>query len=337
MIGIRPIPTTLNSKHMTTTINPIQIYQAANGELEILIDQTQDTIWLTQEQIAIIFDVQIPAIAKHIKNIYVEEELEKNSTLSILEIVQKEGNRSVLRKLNQYNLDMILSVGYRINSKKATKFRQWANTVLKDYLVKGYSLNKKLISKHQEQTLEFLAKSATGLEAQDTFISILKQYTGSLVMLNQYDENRIESKKGNESIKIEIGELREFIAKAKSDLIDKNEATDLFGKEYEGKFEGTISAVYQGFGGVDVYPTAEEKAANLLYLIIKNHGFVDGNKRIGSILFIYFLNQNKILQNSKGEFKITENTLVALALLVAQSNPDDKEILIKLIIKLLAG
>jgi prophage maintenance system killer protein len=326
---------------MSTTTNPIQIYQAANGELEILIDQTQDTIWLTQEQIAIIFDVQIPAIAKHIKHIYVEEELEKNSTLSILEIVQKEGNRSVLRKLNQYNLDMILSVGYRINSKKATKFRQWANTVLKDYLVKGYSLNKKLISKQQEQileikqTLEFLAKSATGLEAQDTFISILKQYTGSLVTLNQYDEDRLEYKKGTESIKIEIGELREFIAKTKSDLIDKNEATDLFGKEYEGKFEGTISAVYQGFGGVDVYTTAEEKAANLLYLIIKNHGFVDGNKRIGSILFIYFLNQNKILQNSKGEFKITENTLVALALLVAQSNPDDKEILIKLIIKLL--
>jgi prophage maintenance system killer protein len=208
-------------------------------------------------------------------------------------------------------------------------------------LIKGYSLNKKLLQKQQEQvleikqTLEFLAKSAIGLQTQDTFINILKQYTGSLVTLNQYDENRIESKKGNESIKIEIGELREFIAKAKSDLIVKNEATDLFGKEYEGKFEGTISAVYQGFGGVDVYPSAEEKAANLLYLIIKNHGFVDGNKRIGSILFIYFLNQNKILQNSKGEFKITENTLVALALLVAQSNPDDKEILIKLIIKLL--
>jgi prophage maintenance system killer protein len=328
---------------MTTNPNPIQIYQATNGELEILIDQTQDTIWLTQDQIAIIFDVQIPAIAKHIKNIYNEEELEKNSTLSILEIVQKEGDRNVLRKLNQYNLDMVLSVGYRVNSKKATKFRQWANTVLKDYLVKGYSLNKKLITKQQnqileiKQTLEFLAKSAIGLETQDTFISILKQYTGSLVTLNQYDEDRLEYKKGTESIKIEIEELREFIAKTKSDLMDKNEATDLFGKEYEGKFEGTIAAIYQGFGGVDVYPTAEEKAANLLYLIIKNHGFVDGNKRIGSILFIYFLNQNKILQNSKGEFKITENTLVALALLVAQSNPDDKEILVKLIIKLLEG
>jgi prophage maintenance system killer protein len=320
-----------------TKQNPIQIYQAANGELEILIDQTQDTIWLTQAQISILFDKSVSTINEHIKNIYKEGEVLE------VESISKFGNseNSFSKPTNYYNLDLILSVGYRTNSKSATKFRQWANTVLKDYLIKGYSLNKKLITKQQnqileiKQTLEFLAKSAIGLETQDTFISILKQYTGSLVTLNQYDENRIESKKGNESIKIEIGELREFIAKAKSDLIVKNEATDLFGKEYEGKFEGTISAVYQGFGGVDVYATAEEKAANLLYLIIKNHGFVDGNKRIGSILFVYFLNENKILQNSKGEFKITENTLVALALLVAQSNPDDKEILIKLIIKLL--
>jgi prophage maintenance system killer protein len=320
-----------------TKQNPIQIYQAANGELEILIDQTQDTIWLTQAQISILFDKSVSTINEHIKNIYKEGEVLE------VESISKFGNseNSFSKPTNYYNLDLILSVGYRTNSKSATKFRQWANTVLKDYLIKGYSLNKKLLQKQQEQvleikqTLEFLAKSAIGLQTQDTFISILKQYTGSLVTLNQYDENRIESKKGNESIKIEIGELREFIAKAKSDLIVKNEATDLFGKEYEGKFEGTISAVYQGFGGVDVYPSAEEKAANLLYLIIKNHGFIDGNKRIGSILFVYFLNQNKILQNSKGEFKITENTLVALALLVAQSNPDDKEILIKLIIKLL--
>jgi prophage maintenance system killer protein len=164
---------------------------------------------------------------------------------------------------------------------------------------------------------------------------ILNEYIGSLITLNQYDDDRIENQKGSESIKIEIDELREFINKTKNDLITNGEATDLFGQEYEGKFEGTIAAVYEAFGGNDVYPTAEEKAANLLYLIIKNRGFVDGNKRIGSILFIYFLSQNKILQNSKGEFKITENTLVALALLIAQSNPNDKAVLIKLVIKLL--
>jgi prophage maintenance system killer protein len=321
---------------MTNIItNPIQIYQASNGELEILIDQTQDTIWLTQEQIKFIFEIDQSVVSRHIKNIFSDQEIDQKSNM------QKMHNPNSDKPVSYYSLDVVLSVGYRTNSSKAIRFRQWANSVLKDYLVKGYSLNKKLLQRQQEQvleikqTLDFLISYSKNLENKDTFVTILKSYTESLVILNQYDEDRLENKKGTESIKIEIDELREFIAKTKESLMTKNEATDLFGIEYEGKFEGTIAAVYQGFGGVDVYPTAEEKAANLLYLIIKNHGFVDGNKRIGSILFIQFLNQNKILQNSKGELKITENTLVALALLIAQSNPSDKEVLIKLVIKLL--
>ena len=323
---------------MITTQNPIQIYQATNGELEIQIDQNKDTIWLTQSQISILFGKDRTVITKHIKNIYKDEELEENQVCAFFALTAEDGK---VYQTKFYNLDLILSVGYRTNSKQATKFRQWTNTVLKDYLVKGYSLNKKLIAKQQsqvleiKQTLDFLIQTSTNLESGIGFIDILKQYSDSLIVLNQYDEDRITNKTGSESIKVEIDELREFIAKTKSKLIAQNEATDLFGKEYEGKFEGTIAAVYQGFGGLDVYPTAEEKAANLLYLIIKNHGFVDGNKRVGSILFIYFLSKNKILINSKGQNKITENTLVALALLVAQSNPDHKDILIKLIIKLL--
>jgi prophage maintenance system killer protein len=314
-----------------------QIYQAENGELEITIDDKQDTIWLTQEQIALLFDKSYTTINGHILNIFKEKEVDE------LVCIRKYGNsvNSITKPKNYYNLDLILSVGYRTNSKQATRFRQWVNTILKDYLLKGYTLNKKLLEKQQSQileikeTLDFLVNSAALLDNHNNFISILHQYTGSLITLNQYDEDRLESFSGSESVLIEIQELREFITKTKTSLIEKGEATDLFGKEYTGKFDGTISAIYQSFGGVDIYASAQEKAANLLYLVVKNHGFVDGNKRIGSILFVYFLNKNNILRRKNGELKITENTLVALALLVAQSNPESKNILIKLIIKLL--
>ena len=175
----------------------IQLYQAANGALEILVDTNHDNIWLTQDQIAFIFNVQIPAVSKHIKNIYNSEELFENSTVSILEIVQKEGDRDIIRQLRHYNLDMILSVGYRINSKQATEFRQWANTILKDYLVKGYSLNQKLLQRQNDQVLEirqtlnFLVKNSKILENQNQFLEVLEKYTQSLIVLNQFDEDRI--------------------------------------------------------------------------------------------------------------------------------------------------
>jgi death-on-curing family protein len=255
--------------------------------------------------------------------------------------MQKMHNAISDKPVNYYSLDVVLAVGYRTSSSKAIRFRQWASTILKDHLIKGYSLNKKLLETKQEQideirhTLDFLIKSGKNLEVSDPFLDILSRYTNSLITLNQFDEDRITVQQGVKGIQIEIDEFRDLIKTTKQELIAKQEATDLFGQEYKGKFESSIATIYQKFGGKELYQSLEEKCANLLYLIIKNHGFVDGNKRIGSILFVYYLAKNNYLYRSTGELKIDENTLVALALLVAQSKPEDKDILVKLIIKLI--
>jgi len=179
-----------------------------------------------------------------------------------------------------------------------------------------------------QKTLSFLARSGKNLDMPNPFLEVLNRYTDSLITLNQFDEGRLQIKQGVKGVKIEIAEFRELIAKTKQELMGKNEAIDLFGKEYEGKFESSIATIYQSFGGQKLYPILEEKSANLLYLIIKNHGFVDGNKRIGSILFVYYLAKNNFLQKENEELKINENTLVALALLIAQSKPEDKEVMV---------
>lgn len=319
----------------------IQIYQAENGALEIKLDYQNDTLWLTQDQISSLFDSSRSNIAEHILNIFNSQELEQNSTRRKFRQVRTEGSRKVERELDFYNLDLIIAVGYRVNSIKATKFRQWATKILKSYLLDGYSLNQKLLQQKKsqideiKQTLDFLVKNSKNLETQNQFLEILDKYSSSLVILNQYDENRLVLNDRTKSVKIETEEFYRLIAETKAGLIAKGEATDLFGQEFKGKFEATIGAINQTFGGKDLYPTLEQKAAHLLYFTIKNHSFADGNKRIGSILFVYYLNQNNFLRTSTGDLKINQNTLVALALLVAQSNPDDKEILIQLVIKLI--
>lgn len=315
--------------------NEIAIYQAESGALEIKIDNSTETIWLTQSQIATLFDKAISTISEHIKNIFEEGELLE------IDSVRKFGNseNSFSKPINYYNLDIVLSVGYRTNSKKATKFRQWVSSVLKEYIQKGYALNKLLLEKNKGQiieiqnTMKFLLEYK--LSSDDYLVEILKQYSNSLITLNQFDEDRIELTAGQSGLIIDIDELNVLIAKTKIELITKNEASELFGKPIDKKFESTIGAIYQSFDGSDVYPSLEAKAAHLLYLIIKNHSFVDGNKRIGSIIFVYYLSKNNYLYNQNGRIKINENTLVALALLVAQSRPEDKDILVKLIIKLI--
>ncbi len=313
----------------------IQLYQAANGALEIVVDTNHDNIWLTQAQIAIVFDKERSVITKHINTIFRDSEVDQKRN------VQKMHTAISDKPVTFYSLDVVLAVGYRTSSSKAIQFRQWANTILKDYLVKGYSLNQKLLEQQNDQvleirqTLDFLVKNSKSLESQNQFLEILEKYTDSLVVLNQFDEDRIVINDKATSIKIEIADFLEVIASTKAKLIAQKEATELFGQAYEGKFEGSIGAVYQSFGGQDVYPTLEQKAANLLYLVIKNHSFADGNKRIGSILFIYFLAKNKFLFRPTGQAKIDENALIALALLIAQSKPEDKEIMVKLVIRLI--
>lgn len=315
--------------------NTLQIYQTENGALEIQVDKNQNTVWLTQSQIALLFDKDRTVITKHINKILKESEVDKKSN------VQKMHFPNSDKPVAVYSLDIILAVGYRTSSNQAIKFRKWATNILKDYLLKGYSINKKLLRTKTKQideirrTLNFLVKSGQNLDISDPFLEVLHRYTNSLVTLNQFDEDRITTSKGQRGVQIEINEFRDLIAKTKTELITKKEANELFGQECEGKFESSVATIYQTFGGQELYSSLEEKSANLLYLVIKNHGFVDGNKRIGSILFVYYLAKHKFLYRQNGELKINENTLVALALLVAQSKPEDKEILIKLIIKLI--
>ncbi len=316
-------------------MNNIEIYQAPNGEIEFKGDLQNETIWANQKQIAQLFGTKVPAINKHIKNILDENELD-NSTISILEIVQIEGKRKIKRKVEFYNLDMIIAVGYRVNSKLATQFRKWATSILKQYLLNGYAINEKKLTttkallQNLKQTIEFLSTKNIGYEKE--LLNLLQNYTKTLSLLESYDKNSIDEVQGSQSdCVLSYKETKEVLDKLKSNLIEKQEATELFANEKAGELKGIINNLYQTFGGVELYPSIEDKASHLLYFIIKDHPFSDGNKRSASFLFIYFLNKCNYLYKENGEKKINDNALTALALLVASSNPNEKDILIKLL------
>jgi prophage maintenance system killer protein/predicted XRE-type DNA-binding protein len=313
--------------------NSIQIYQTKSGALEVNIDDKLNTVWLNQTQISKIFDLDQSVVSRHINKTFKDQEVDKNSNMQKMHIANSD------KPVNYYSLDVVLSVGYKTNSANAIKFRKWANSVLSKYINNGYVLNNKFLKNHKEQiqeikqTLELIVQSK--LADKDQILGILEQYTKSLIVLNQFDEDKIIIDPSKKSYGIEVSELRQLIKTTKECLIKRGEASELFGKEVDAKFQGALGAIYQTFDGKDVYPSLEEKASNLLYLVIKNHGFVDGNKRIGSILFVYFLAKHQFLYNPNGQLKISENSLVSLALLIAQSNPKDKALIIKLVIKML--
>jgi len=321
--------------------NSVVIYQTSKGpELEVRLEK--ETVWLDAHQIATLFGTQRPAIVKHVNNIYQIGELEQKSTRSILEQVAADGK---IRKMNLYNLDMIISVGYRVNSKQATQFRIWATNTLKSYLLKGYAINEKqlLSAKERLQQLQsaisFLQEKSkhellSGQEQE--ILNLLANYSKTLTLLEQYDKDKLSvSKKGKGKFILNYEEVRKVIMALKNDLVAKKEASDLFGQEYEGKLQGIIGNIYQTFGGKELYSSLEEKAAHLLYFIIKDHPLADGNKRTASFSFVYFLDKNNFLYRESGEKKINDNALVALALLIAISNPKDKEVMIKIITNLL--
>ncbi len=271
--------------------------------------------------------------------------MDKRSTVAKNATVQKEGNREVIRDVEYYNLDVIISVGYRVNSKRATQFRQWATNVLKKYLINGYALNK---DKLQQKKLDELNKTIQlikqGLENQELstteakgFVEIISNYAKSWALLQGYDEQSLEEVTETKEQKfiLDYDEAKEAIAELKKVLIQKREATELFGQEKAGEFKGNLLNIYQSFGGVDLLPSLEQKAANLLYYVIKGHPFNDGNKRIGAYLFILFLHKNQILHKPNGETKINDNALASLALLVATSAPEQKDIIIKLVMNML--
>ena len=312
--------------------NEIILFEDQNVKLEV--NMTDDTVWLSLDQMAKLFDRDKSVISRHIKNV-LEEELD-SSTVAIFATVQKEGGREVTRNIEYYNLDMIISVGYRVKSKKGIIFRRWANKVLKDYLLKGYAVNQKRLD-YLEKTVKLIDIAGRidtelkGSEAQD-IIKVINNYSNALSLLDDYDHKRVNKPNGTKNnIKVTYEDCIDIVSKLKF-----NSDSDLFALERNEGLKSIIGAIYQSYDGVDLYPTIEEKAANFLYLITKNHTFIDGNKRIAATLFIYFLEVNNILYKDNRQV-IDNNTLVALTLLIAQSNPKEKDILVDLVMNFLNG
>lgn len=319
--------------------NELVIYQAKNGAIELRGDFSRETIWATQAQIAVAFSVSIPTINEHLKNIYKTKELRKSATIRNFRIVQKEGKREIEREVNHYNLDTILSVGYRVNSKTATEFRKWATKTLREHITKGYTLNKKVILKNYEQFLRNVSDIQALLPTHvvldpKTILDLVKEYSVTWAKLDAYDKDTlVKAGATKKNIKIAGGELKEAIHQFKGELIKKDEATDIFAAEREaGSIEGIVGNVMQSFGGSEVYPTLEEKAAHMLYFVIKNHPFVDGNKRSGAFAFIWFLRRSGV----RGARNINPAGLTALTLLIAESDPQHKDKLVALVVELLS-
>ena len=327
------------------------IYQTPSGSIELREDVNSETIWATQAQIAQLFEVNVRTINEHLINIFSSQELTEDRTIRNFRIVRLEGKRQVTRNIEHYNLDVIIAVGYRVNSKKATAFRRWATKILREHLTKGYTINESRLAQLEhgmqgaQRAIE-LAKTAIGLHMNQSdqnnadlsaeVLNILERYTRTFTLLESFDEQTLKSPKGlTATHQITYNECLSIIETMKDDLMSREEASKLFGHEREHGLDQVIGAICQTFGGDDLYPTIEDKAAHVLYLIIKDNPFNDGNKRIGSFLFVYFLNKSGYLFRENGENKISDNALVVLALLVAESNPKDKELLINLIKQLI--
>jgi death-on-curing family protein len=322
-------------------MNKIEIFTSSNNQTQVEVKFDKNTLWLNQKQIAEVFGTEVPAINKHIKNVIKEGELRPEATISNLEIVQIEGKRNITRKVDFYNLDMIISVGYRVNSSKATQFRIWATERLKEHLTQGYTINQKRLDQLQ-QTIQLISQQNNnldnlGLTEAKGLLEIIKNYSQSFILLNQFDSHNLKTDHLNQNITYEIKyeEAVEAIKELKKQLMAKKEATELFGNPKDQSFQGILGNIVQSFGGEYLYKSIEEQAANLLYFVIKNHPFSDGNKRIGAFMFVWFLEKNKHRFKKNGELKINDNALVALALLVAQSNPAEKELMVQLVINLI--
>jgi len=322
----------------------IVIYRTSKKEIELKVRLEKETVWLTQAQIALLFDTKRPAITKHLNNIFESRELDRNSVCSILEHTAADGKTY---KTQFYNLDTIISVGYRVNSKRATQFRIWATKTLKEHLVKGYTINEKRLLQTQnclkelQMAIDFLQEKTkhellAGQEQE--ILNLLSNYSKTLTLLEQYDKQKIPLvKKARGKFILTYEDAKRVIQKIKAELMTKREASDLFGQEPEEKFKAILGNICQTFNKTELYPSLEEKSAHLLYFIIKDHPFIDGNKRIASFLFVYFLDRNNYLYHLSGEKKINDSTLTALSLLIAASNPKDKDILIKITTNLMSG
>lgn len=325
--------------------NQIIIYQTEDGETLIDVTLEQDTVWLSQSQMIELFKSSKQNISLHINNIFKEGELEREATVKESLTVQNEGKRAVKRKTEQYSLDVIISVGYRVKSKRGTQFRIWANKVLKEYLTKGYALNEKRLQEKSQQFEDLkqtvrLMSNVIGTQSLSSdeangLLKVITDYTYALDILDKYDHRKL-------SIEA-IHNQQSFIAtydeamKAIQGLKDKFGGSRLFGNEKDESFRSSITTIYQSFGGQELYPSIEEKAANFLYFVVKNHSFSDGNKRIAAFLFVWFLEKNNILYREDRTKRIADNALVALTLMIAESKPEEKDIIVQVVVNLING
>jgi prophage maintenance system killer protein len=318
-------------------------YESDSGNARIEVMLNDDTVWLTQAQIVELFQSSKANISEHIKHIFDSGELHSDSTVRNFRTVRQEGKRMIDRDLEHYSLDLIISIGYRVNSIRGTQFRIWANKILKDYLTKGYAIDQKRFQDQSrqledlKQTVKLLGNviesknlnsdEATGL------LKVVTDYAYALDVLDKYDHQVLEIEA------VSPKQLFQITYPAAMDAIkglkDKFGGSSLFGNEKDQSFQGSLAAIYQTFGGKDLYPSVEEKAANLLYFVIKNHSFSDGNKRIAAFLFVWFLEKNAILYREDGSKKIADNALVALTLMIAESKPDEKDMMIKVVVNLI--
>lgn len=322
----------------------ILIYQSEDGHPSIDVRLEDETVWLTLNQMADLFRVDKSGISRHVKNIYKTGELTEDSTVAKIATVQEEGNRKVTRKLEHYNLDMILSVGYRVTSQIATRFRIWATQTLKQHLVQGYTLNRKRLEsfgtdvEHLVDLVRKTLKSHELVESESLYLTkIIADYARSWTLLQAYDEQTLEEPDLNPDSPQILSEKEAIsaIQNLKSELMNRGEATELFGLIRTEGLNSSLGAIEQTFGGEPLYPTIVSRAAHLLYFIIKNHPFTDGNKRIGSFLFLLYLEKNKISSRPGGTPKISDNAIIPLALLIAESDPKQKDLIIRLVQHLL--
>ena len=321
--------------------NSIEIYSSQDGSIQLKVKLENDTVWLTQSQMAELFGVDRTSIVRHIRNIYKSEELDQNSTCAKNAQVRTEGNRSILREIPYYNLDMIISVGYRVNSKNATSFRRWATSVLKQYLIKGYAINQQIkLDRYNElKDVVRLMSRTVGLQEKVTseeyggLFNVISDYVYALDTLDHYDYQSLSIQKTTKEEPFRA--TYENAMEAINALKEKFGGSQWFANEKDDSFKSSIGQIYQTFGGEDLYPSVEEKAAMLLYLVVKNHSFSDGNKRIAAMLFLWFLNNNLVLYAEDGHKRIADNTLVALTLMIAESRTEEKDVMVKVVVNLI--
>ena len=310
----------------------LAVYQAKNGAIELREDVGRETVWATQAQIADIFDVERSVVTKHLGKIFKVEEIDRKSNVQKMHIPNSD------KLVSFYSLDIILSVGYRTNSKKAIEFRQWSNKILKQHITQGYTINPSIIKNNYQQFLaavsdiKALAGNAQNIDT-DSVLELVTAFADTWLSLDSYDKDVLRTEGATrKSLILTVAQIKKVLAQFKTELIKKGETTDIFAVEMESEaLSGIIGNVMQSFGGEPVYPTLEEKAAHLLYFIIKNHPFIDGNKRSGAFIFIWFLNKTSLLKSSK----ITPPALTALTLFIAESNPKNKTKIISLVLQLL--